>query len=186
MLFVADSPSSAVGKASAPLPKLVRPSMINLARRLWSSMTRTRIARSQDSETVSRPPLDLGGERHAAGPAARTGGGDQNALLMLLVEVGAIEHAPHLPLKKIVQRQAAQFEPIVLHIVCRDRRRTANGGFPPHGLGGRRCLGSSCVLGHAQSCRLKSYRLTTLIIPSKSPRRKQAILCSMVGNARSG
>src|SRR5580704_14958996 len=53
----------------------------------------------------SRPPLDLGGERHAAGPAAGARRGNHDFLLLLLVEVGAVEHGPDLLLEQVMQRE---------------------------------------------------------------------------------
>ena len=43
--------------------------------------------------------LELGRERHGAGAAARAAHGDQDVLLLLLVEVGAVEHLPRLLLE---------------------------------------------------------------------------------------
>src|SRR5260370_5735141 len=62
----------------------------------------------------SLPRLELGAEREAAGPATRTGRGQESALLLLLVEIGAIEHGPHLLLKQIVQRYGPIADGIVL------------------------------------------------------------------------
>src|SRR5262245_55733462 len=56
---------------------------------------------------LSLAALELRGERHRAGAAARAAHGDQDALLLLLVEIGAIEHGPRLLREQLVQRQAA-------------------------------------------------------------------------------
>src|SRR6266568_8943063 len=48
--------------------------------------------------------LELDGERHPARPAAWARGGDKHALLLLFVEIGAIQHGAHLLLKQVVQR----------------------------------------------------------------------------------
>src|SRR5262245_28252782 len=49
--------------------------------------------------------LELRGERHGAGAAAGAVHGDEDVLLLLLVEVGAVEHLPRLLLEQLVQRQ---------------------------------------------------------------------------------
>src|ERR1700730_13528107 len=93
------------------------------------------------------PRLELGRERETARTAARAGRGDEGALLLLLVEVGAVEHGPHLLLKQIVQR----YGPVLDGIVC--VRYGQKAGFPPlHRFGGRlpRLHGWS-ALAHAQS-----------------------------------
>src|SRR5262249_26529173 len=63
----------------------------------------------------SRPPLwgqrhlpfELGCERHRAGAATGAAHGDENVLLLLLVEIGAIEQLPRLLFEQRVQRERA-------------------------------------------------------------------------------
>src|SRR5215467_10620916 len=50
---------------------------------------------------------ELSGERHPAGTAAGAAHSDQDILLLLLVEVEAIEHRARLLLKQLMQRQVA-------------------------------------------------------------------------------
>src|SRR5260370_1867294 len=91
-----------------------------------------RFIRATSYEDASPPRRELGAERKAAGPATGTGRGQESALLLLLVEIGAIEHGPHLLLKQIVQRYGAIGDGIVL---VRYRRRAR---FSPlHRFGGR-------------------------------------------------
>jgi hypothetical protein len=52
-------------------------------------------------------PLQLRRKRHSAGPAAGAAQGDEDALLLLVVEVGAVEHGAGLALKEFVERQVA-------------------------------------------------------------------------------
>src|SRR6516225_68859 len=52
-------------------------------------------------------PLELGGERHRASAATGAAHGDENVLLLLLVEVGAIEQLPGLLFEQRVQREGA-------------------------------------------------------------------------------
>src|SRR5258708_23095235 len=64
---------------------------------------------------ISRPPLwgrrhlafELGCERHRAGAATGAAHGDENVLLLLLVEVGAIEQLSGLLFEQRVQRECA-------------------------------------------------------------------------------
>src|SRR5579871_3549426 len=179
MLRIADRPSSAVANASEPIPKPVRPATISRARRWWSSMTSTRIGTVHPvipaqagiqgrllpnlqfaapgsplsrgrTHPASQPPPDLGGERHTAGAAAGARGGDQDSLLLLLVEVGAVEHGPDLLLKQIMQREIARAE-----AVGGGGRATPHGRLPPRGARGRRRRSSACALG--QGLILPSY-----------------------------
>jgi hypothetical protein len=55
----------------------------------------------------SPPPLQLRRKRHPAGPAAGAAHGDEDALLLLVVEVGAVEHGAGLALEELVERQVA-------------------------------------------------------------------------------
>src|SRR5262249_12644836 len=52
-------------------------------------------------------PLELGCERHRAGAATGAAHGDENVLLLLLVEVGAIEQLSRLLFEQRVQRERA-------------------------------------------------------------------------------
>ena len=61
----------------------------------------------------SRPALELGGKRHPAGAAAGTAHGDEDALLLLLVEIGAVEHLARLLLKQLVQREITDGDLVV-------------------------------------------------------------------------
>src|SRR5262249_32048892 len=47
----------------------------------------------------------LGGERHRAGAAARTAHRYQDVLLLLLVEISAVEHLSRLLLEQLVERK---------------------------------------------------------------------------------
>ena len=58
-------------------------------------------------------PLELRGVGHSAGAAARAAHGDEDVLLLLLVEIAAIEHLPGLLLEELVQRQRAERNLIV-------------------------------------------------------------------------
>src|SRR6266478_2452693 len=51
--------------------------------------------------------FELGGERHRAGTATGAAHGDENVLLLLLVEVGAIEQLSGLLFEQRVQRECA-------------------------------------------------------------------------------
>src|SRR5215470_8243478 len=50
---------------------------------------------------------ELRGERHGAGAAAGAAHGNEDVLLLLLVEVGTVEHLPRLLLEQFVQRERA-------------------------------------------------------------------------------
>src|SRR6266446_8470754 len=52
-------------------------------------------------------PFELGGERHRASAATGAAHGDENVLLLLLVEVGAIEQMSGLLFEQRVQREYA-------------------------------------------------------------------------------
>src|SRR5215831_5151281 len=52
-------------------------------------------------------PLELDRIRHRAGAAAGAAHGDQDVLLLLLVEIATVEHLPSLLLEQLVQREAA-------------------------------------------------------------------------------
>src|SRR5262245_6531772 len=73
--------------------------------------------------TILRFAPELRRERHRAGAAARAAHGDEDALLLLLVEVGTIEHHARLLPEQLVQREAARFHLIVV----RRRRGLAKG-----------------------------------------------------------
>src|SRR5436309_13942512 len=51
--------------------------------------------------------FEFGGERHRAGAATGAAHGDENVLLLLFVEVGAIEQLSGLLLEQRVQRECA-------------------------------------------------------------------------------
>src|SRR5580700_7907131 len=61
----------------------------------------------------SPPPLQLRRKRHPARPAARAAQGDEDALLLLVVEVGAVEHGGGLALEEFVERQVAGDDAVV-------------------------------------------------------------------------
>src|SRR5262249_40591513 len=52
-------------------------------------------------------PLELGGDRHRAGPAPGAAKGEENVLLLLLVETGAIEQLSGLLFEQRMQRECA-------------------------------------------------------------------------------
>src|SRR5262249_7764868 len=60
-------------------------------------------------------PFELGCERHRAGAATGAAHGDENVLLLLLVEVGAIEQLPRLLFEQRVQRERAIRNLILRH-----------------------------------------------------------------------
>src|SRR5579862_2655914 len=59
------------------------------------------------------PPLQLRRKAHPARPTARAAHGDEDALLLLVVEVGAVEHGAGLALKQFVERQVAGDDAVV-------------------------------------------------------------------------
>jgi len=59
------------------------------------------------------PPLQLRRKAHPARAAAGAGHGDEDALLLLVVEVGAVEHGAGLALKEFVERQVAGDDAVV-------------------------------------------------------------------------
>ena len=63
--------------------------------------------------TCCPPPLQLRRKTHPAGPAARAAHGDEDALLLLVVEVGAVEHGAGLALEEFVERQVAGDDAVV-------------------------------------------------------------------------
>jgi hypothetical protein len=65
------------------------------------------------SNLPSRPPLQLRRKRHPARPAAGAAQGDEDALLLLVVEVGALQHGAGLALKEFVERQVAGDDAVV-------------------------------------------------------------------------
>src|SRR3984893_18949542 len=101
---------------------------------------------------LSPGPLELGGERETARTATRARRGDEHALLLLFVEVGAIQHGAHLLLKQIMQRCGPVGERIDF---VRYRRRA---GFPRPGrfLRGSAALSQSSASPRLSSCR--NYR----------------------------
>src|SRR5262245_11301038 len=60
-------------------------------------------------------PFELGCERHRAGAATGAAHGDENVLLLLLVEVGAIKQLPRLLFEQRVQRERAIRNLILRH-----------------------------------------------------------------------
>jgi hypothetical protein len=102
------------------------------------------------NERASRPPLQLRRERKTAGAAARTAHGDENALLLLVVEIGILQHGPRLLLEQLVQRQIAGEDAVGgwrLDLIGRrrgpnSRRRAglARGGFARDLFARWRCL----------------------------------------------
>ena len=61
----------------------------------------------------SPPPLQLRRKRHPAGPAAGAAHGDEDTLLLLVVEVGALQHGAGLALEEFVERQVAGDDAVV-------------------------------------------------------------------------
>jgi len=61
----------------------------------------------------SLPPLQLRRKAHPAGPATRAAHGDEDALLLLFVEVGALQHGAGLALEEFVERQVAGDDAVV-------------------------------------------------------------------------
>jgi hypothetical protein len=111
--------------------------------------------------------LQLRGERHAAGTTARAADGDEHALLVLLVDVHAIEHGSCLLLEQVVKRQIAQADLIVgrpiagarlvVRQICRRRRRRPRRlpcafGAAPQGEISSRTRHPGTVLPFTQSC----------------------------------
>src|SRR5690349_2639683 len=88
--------------------------------------------RGDDSEEASDterllPPFQLRRERQRAGAAARAAHGNQDALLLLLVEIGAVEHGARLLREQVVQREAARFGLIVRRRGRRAAKRLGRG-----------------------------------------------------------
>src|SRR5215468_11249144 len=69
--------------------------------------------------------FELGGERHRAGAATGAAHGDENVLLLLLVEVGAIEQLSGLLFEQRVQREGA-----IRNLILRRGLRSGV-GLPP-------------------------------------------------------
>src|SRR4029077_10104134 len=61
----------------------------------------------------SPPPLQLRRKAHPARPAAGAAHGDEDALLLLVVEVGAFQHGAGLLLEQVVERQVAGDDAVV-------------------------------------------------------------------------
>ena len=72
--------------------------------KLRAAKRSTAAVRRRRAIVRSAPELD--GIGHGPGPAARAAHGDQDVLLLLLVEIGAIEHPPRLLLEQLVQRRS--------------------------------------------------------------------------------
>jgi len=70
-----------------------------------------------------RSPLQLRGKAHPARPAAWAAHADQDGLLLLVVEIGALQHGRGLLLKQRVQREVAGEDLVVGRRRGRDRRR---------------------------------------------------------------
>src|SRR5262249_23240240 len=64
-------------------------------------------ARRAPDRRRAKLPLELGGERHCAGAATGAAHGDENVLLLLLVEIGSVEQLSRLLLEQRVQRERA-------------------------------------------------------------------------------
>src|SRR5436190_23334222 len=65
-------------------------------------------SRANNSDRATRLGFPkLRGERHGATPATGTAHREQNFLLLLLVEIGAIDELPRLLLEQRMERQAA-------------------------------------------------------------------------------
>src|SRR4029077_6626723 len=75
--------------------------------RLALQSSLTNIAPITDCATLMTTPLQLHAERHSTCAAARAGHGDQDALLLFLVDVGVLQHIPRLLLDQFVKRQVA-------------------------------------------------------------------------------
>src|SRR5262249_41066943 len=64
-------------------------------------------ARRAPNRRRAKLPLELGGERHCAGAATGAAHGDENILLLLLVEIGPVKQLSRLLLEQRVQRERA-------------------------------------------------------------------------------
>src|SRR5580704_655831 len=71
------------------------------------------LSRKGRGKGPSPPPLQLRRKRHPARPAARAAQGDEDALLLLVVEVGALQHGAGLALEEFVERQVAGDDAVV-------------------------------------------------------------------------
>src|SRR3984893_1601347 len=60
--------------------------------------------------------LELYRVRHCSRPAAGAAHREQESLLLLLIEIGLIEHAPRLLFKELMQRERAAGDPAALHV----------------------------------------------------------------------
>jgi hypothetical protein len=59
---------------------------------------------------TASPPLEFEAERGAAGATAGAAHGEQDALALLVVEIGALQHLGSLLLEQLVERQVAGFD----------------------------------------------------------------------------
>ena len=66
-----------------------------------------------ERERPSPPRLQLRRKRHPARAATRAAQGDEDALLLLVVEVGALQHGAGLALEEFVERQVAGDDAVV-------------------------------------------------------------------------
>jgi hypothetical protein len=82
---------------------------------------------------VSLSPLQLRRERKPSGPAAGAAHGDEDRLLLLVGEVGALQHDRGLLLEQLVQRQIAG-EDLVVGPQGGDVRRCCAGFAFRHGF----------------------------------------------------
>src|SRR5215469_15652900 len=86
---------------------------VDPARAAQRTRSRPRAERASAAADLAAAPLrrllppELGGERHRAGAATGAAHDDENVLLLLLVEVGAIEQLPGLLFEQRVQREGA-------------------------------------------------------------------------------
>ena len=73
----------------------------------------SRTARNSRRGEFLSPPLQLRRKPHPARPATRAAHGDEDALLLLVVEVGALQHGAGLALEEFVERQVAGDDAVV-------------------------------------------------------------------------
>src|ERR1700689_4578813 len=90
-------------------------------------------------------PLQLRRKRHPTRPATRAAQGDEDALLLLVVEVGALQHGAGLALEQFVERQVAGDDAVV--------GGERGGGLGRRGGGFSRGFFSFCWFRHYAACK---------------------------------
>src|SRR6516165_11782993 len=128
---------------------------VDPARAAQRTRSRPRAERAAADLAASRRrllPLELGGERHRASAATGAAHGDENVLLLLLVEVGAIEQLPRLLFEQRVQRERA-----IRNLILRCSLRSSLG--LPSGWDAPDITGSLLALRHSYLRRLANGHL---------------------------